>query len=85
MRIRHNTGRRIWRRHNSTAAPRRPASGSSQFSASRLGGYDVRPTGNAVNLEDEMLKVAGNQMDYQAVTTLYQRSLGLIKTAMGKR
>ena len=56
-------------------------SGSSQFSASRLGGYDVRPTGNAVNLEDEMLKVAGNQMDYQAVTTLYQRSLGLIKTA----
>jgi flagellar basal-body rod protein FlgB len=60
-------------------------SGSSQFSASRLGGYDVRPTGNAVNLEDEMLKVAGNQMDYQAVTTLYQRSLGLIKTAMGKR
>jgi flagellar basal-body rod protein FlgB len=60
-------------------------SGSSQFSTSRLGGYDVRPTGNAVNLEDEMLKVAGNQMDYQAVTTLYQRSLGLIKTAMGKR
>jgi len=59
--------------------------GSSQFAASRLGGYDVRPTGNAVNLEDEMLKVAGNQMDYQAVTTLYQRSLGLLKTAMGKR
>ena len=43
------------------------------------------PTGNAVNLEDEMIKVASNQMDYQAVTTLYQRSLGLIKTAMGKR
>ena len=59
--------------------------GSSQSSASRRGGYDVRPTGNAVNLEDEMLKVAGNQMDYQAVTTLYQRSLGLLKTAMGKR
>jgi flagellar basal-body rod protein FlgB len=59
--------------------------GSSQFQAARLGGYDVRPTGNAVNLEDEMIKVAGNQMDYQAVTTLYQRSLGLLKTAMGKR
>jgi hypothetical protein len=54
-----------------------------QFQAARLGAYDIRPTGNAVNLEDEMIK--GNQMDYQAVTTLYQRSLGLLKTAMGKR
>jgi flagellar basal-body rod protein FlgB len=60
------------------------ASGASQF-ASRLGGAAVRPSGNAVNLEDEMLKVASNQMDYQAVTSLYQRSLGLIKTAVGKR
>ena len=58
---------------------------ATQFNASRMGGYDVRPTGNAVNLEDEMIKVAGNQMDYQAVTTLYQRSLGLLKTAVGKR
>ncbi len=61
------------------------ATGSTQFQAAQLGGYNVRPTGNAVNLEDEMIKVAGNQMDYQAVTTLYQRSLGLLKTAMGKR
>ena len=29
------------------------------------------PAGNAVNLEDEMIKVAANQMDYQAATTLY--------------
>ena len=35
----------------------------------------MRPTGNAVNLEDEMMKVAANQMDYQAATTLYTRSL----------
>ena len=60
-------------------------SSSSQFQTSRYGGYDVRPTGNAVNLEDEMIKVAANQMDYQAATTLYTRSLGLIKTAIGKR
>jgi flagellar basal-body rod protein FlgB len=58
---------------------------STQFQAARLGGYDVRPAGNAVNLEDEMIKVASNQMDYQAVATLYQRSLSLIKTAVGKR
>ena len=58
---------------------------SSQFQTSRFGGYEVRSAGNAVNLEDEMIKVAGNQMDYQAATTLYTRSLGLIKTAIGKR
>jgi flagellar basal-body rod protein FlgB len=48
-------------------------------------GYDVRPTGNAVNLEDEMMKVAANQMDFQAATSLYSRSMGLIRTALGKR
>ena len=32
-----------------------------------------------------MLKVAKNQMDYQAATTLYSKSLGLVKTAIGKR
>ena len=47
--------------------------------------HDVRPTGNAVTLEDEMLKVAANQMDYQAATSLYGRSLGLIKSGLGKR
>jgi flagellar basal-body rod protein FlgB len=47
--------------------------------------FKVRPSGNAVNLEDEMLKVASNQMDYQAATSLYTRSLGLIKIAVGKK
>jgi flagellar basal-body rod protein FlgB len=60
------------------------AGGGRQFATDRRGGYEVRPTGNAVNLEDEMIKVAANQMDYQMVTTLYSRGLGLIKTALGK-
>ena len=58
---------------------------SGRFQTSRFGGYEVRSAGSAVNLEDEMIKVAANQMDYQAATTLYTRSLGLIKTAIGKR
>jgi flagellar basal-body rod protein FlgB len=58
--------------------------GSAQFQTTRSG-YDVRPSGNAVDLEDEMIKVAANQMDYQAATTLYSRSLNLLKTALGKR
>ena len=31
-----------------------------------------------------MLKVASNQMDYQAAAALYTRGLALIKTALGK-
>ena len=48
-------------------------------------GFLTRPAGNAVNLEDQMLKVSANQMDYATATSLYSRSLGLIKTAIGKR
>ena len=59
--------------------------GRSPFQSTSKGNFDVRPTGNAVNLEDEMMKVAGNQMDYQVATALYTRSLNLIKTALGKR
>jgi flagellar basal-body rod protein FlgB len=61
------------------------ADDSSRFGPARAGRYDVRPTGNAVNLEDEMIKVAANQMDFQQVATLYTRSLGLIKTAVRRR
>ena len=46
--------------------------------------FNVVPTGNAVSLEDEMMKVAANQMDFQAATALYARGLGLIRTAIGK-
>jgi len=62
-----------------------PLGGGSGFATETKGNYDVRPTGNAVNLEDEMMKVAANQMDYQAATALYTRSLNLIKIALGKR
>ena len=55
------------------------------FQIDRRVGYETRPAGNAVKLEDEMLKVAANQMDYQSVTALYGRSLALIKTALGRR
>jgi flagellar basal-body rod protein FlgB len=55
------------------------------FGTDRKGGnYEVRPSGTAVSLEEQMLKVAANQMDYQTVTALYGRSLALIKMAIGR-
>lgn len=60
-------------------------SGASAFPMQNARAFDVHPTGNAVNLEQEMIKVAANNMDYQAVTALYTRSLDLLKTAVGKK
>jgi flagellar basal-body rod protein FlgB len=55
-----------------------------KYGRPRVKTFEIRPNGNAVVLEDEMTKVAQNQIDYQAATSLYSRSLGLIKTALGK-
>jgi flagellar basal-body rod protein FlgB len=62
-----------------------PAGGGGQnFEQNRKAAFQTRPAGNAVNLEEEMLKASANQMDYAAVTSLYSKSLHLLKTAIGK-
>lgn len=60
-------------------------SNAGQLKTQKVGGYEVTPDGNAVSLEDQMTKITSNQMDYQVVSSLYQRSLGLLKTAVGKK
>jgi flagellar basal-body rod protein FlgB len=52
------------------------------FARMTVSGYEVTPDGNGVTLEDQMMKLTANQLDYQAVTTLYSRGLGLIRTAL---
>lgn len=46
--------------------------------------FETTPSGNSVNLEDEMMKVAQNQSDYQLAASLYSKGLGLMKIAIGK-
>ena len=58
--------------------------GDSGFAEDRKDHYEIRPRGNAVSHEEEMLKLAGNQLDYDAVTSLYTHSIALIKTAIGR-
>lgn len=75
-----------------TLAMIRPTSGQSiagfeafsHFGQNGNGGFQTRPAGNAVSLEDQMLQVSTNQMDYAAATSLYSRSLRLLKMAVGK-
>jgi flagellar basal-body rod protein FlgB len=61
-----------------------PSGAADSFDQNRKAGFQTRPAGNAVSLEEEMLKVSANQMDYAAATSLYSKSLHLLKTAIGK-
>ena len=47
-------------------------------------GWETTPAGNSVVLEEQMIKVSANQFDFQMASTLYARSLGLLKTAIGR-
>ena len=60
------------------------ASGAMQkFSSEKVKGWEITPSGNAVVLEEQMMKLTENQMDYAAATTLYARSLSILRTALG--
>lgn len=47
--------------------------------------YEVAPDGNAVIMEEQLLKSGQTVTDYNLVTSLYQKQVGLIKTALGTR
>ena len=68
-----------------TSQAHSPTSGAEPtFDQNRRVGFQTRPAGNAVSLEEEMLKASANQMDYAAATSLYSKSLHLLKMAVGK-
>lgn len=59
-------------------------SSNNAFGAQQMNSFEITPEGNGIVLEDEMMKVTANQMDYQAVATLYTRSMKLMRTALGR-
>lgn len=46
--------------------------------------YGVAPNGNAVVVEEQMLKVAETRIDYEIMTVLYKKHIGMIRTALGR-
>ena len=59
------------------------ADSSGQSSKPRM--FETKPTGAPVSLEDEMAKLGEVQLDYQLASTLYVKSLGLLKIAIGRK
>ncbi|MEN2786160.1 flagellar biosynthesis protein FlgB [Sphingomonas qilianensis] len=45
---------------------------------------ETKPDGNNVTLEDQLLKMGAVQADFAAMTNLYRKQMGLIKTALGR-
>lgn len=42
------------------------------------------PSGNAVSMEDQMLKVASTANEFQLTTNLYRRQISMLKTVLGR-
>jgi flagellar basal-body rod protein FlgB len=46
--------------------------------------YETAPVGNAVVLEEQMVKLADAQHSYQLMTNLYRKHVDLFKMALGR-
>ena len=47
--------------------------------------YEVAPAGNAVILEEEIIKANQNTMDYNMMTNLYSKHISMMRTALGRQ
>lgn len=61
---------------------RAPQAGSGVMLESDIS--ETKPDGNNVTLEDQLLKMGEVQSDFAAMTNLYRKQIGLLKTAIGR-
>jgi flagellar basal-body rod protein FlgB len=59
--------------------------GAGALGSRRSSVFEATQTGNAVNLEDEMMRMSQNNSDYQLATSLYSKSLQYLRLALGKK
>lgn len=46
--------------------------------------YEVAPAGNAVVIEEQMIKSGETVTDYSLMLSVYRKNMGMIRTAIGK-
>ena len=69
--------------HRSASHRHGTAAGSAPESQATV--EEATPTGNSVSLEQEMIKLSDTQVQYQTVTNLYAKAMGMFRTALGVR
>jgi len=45
--------------------------------------YEVNPDGNSVVMEEQLMKLSDNQMQYQLATNIYQKQVKMLRMALG--
>lgn len=45
--------------------------------------YEVNPDGNSVVMEEQLMKLSENQMDYQLASNIYQKHMKMFRMALG--
>lgn len=58
--------------------------GGGDFKSNKKVAYETSPDGNAIVLEEQMMKVGKNAGDFQTITNLYRKQLGMFKTVLGR-
>ncbi len=62
-----------------------PASMAGVNAASKkMNSFETVPSGNAVELEQQMMEVSKTALDYQTITAVFHKFMGLYRTAIGK-
>ena len=46
--------------------------------------YETKPDGNAVVLEEQMVKISDTALDYETMLNLYRKNIGLVRAALGR-
>jgi len=46
--------------------------------------YETSPDGNSVVLEQQLMKVTETRMDYELMTNLYRKHMGMLRSALGR-
>ena len=55
---------------------------SSGYQSAAAGDDAIDQTGNSVSVEEEMMKVADTQAQYQAATNIYAKAISMMRTAI---
>ena len=66
-----------------TRPERVPSETPGELSTNML--YEVTPDGNGVDLEQQMIKMQQSRADYTMMANLYQKHIGMMKTAITGR
>ena len=61
-----------------------PANSATSYAEQPGGDSSIDVTGNSVSVEEEMMKVADTQAQYQAATDIYAKAIGMMRTAIDR-